>query len=766
MAIGNYFFRTGLSLWIGVFFLVCSESFVYANFFQQSALRFEILGDRIPASLKKELLAIRSESALKSLKAFLDAGYPPTERLIQVSSQINHPSGAEAAQAIAQKGGTLNFDKLSGLKNIQSNEALHCVTAFTRNGYKIASPDAGNALEVCAHANHPVGVMAVQEITQTRKSLSGDAIRIAVGMRNEHALRALRALMRAGYSPLDWIVQAMSNIGHPYGAQAAEIIASAGGALNQARLDLLGRIQTAEAFSCMKAFVSKGYKIASPESGNALEVCTQANHPVGVMAVQELTQTGKSISGEAARIAVGFRSEHAVQALRALMRTGYSPLDWTVQAMSNISHPYGAQAAEVIASAGGSLSQARLDLLGRIQTAEAFNCVKAFISRGYKIASPESGNALEVCTQANQPFGVMAVQELTASGKSLPGEAVQMAVGFRSEQSVQALRAFMRAGYSPVAWLVGLCGQVSKNSELALAQRAASRGGTIELDRLRSEIFGPRVDPAPQLTQAEVRGSERQRLLSEELSSEQIAEMVQVSEALAKLSIDQLSVRDPSQYDSLYYPEMIRDLRSSTSPALTSSIKEEVMKQILFEKALFESRQAFLRKAGREELKVWTYHEGGAHGAFHAERALENTRWRNPGSEKLLPIKNKLNYVHNVLLKTYLMAKQENQLERFFLEAFDIARYCIDARAEAMVNYLVALSTQLEDFRSIEDFYQNEVKKHMVQCQSAGVEMTAASLNQLPTWGESTREKSSVRALLNKRLRLHEKSVSWILRLG
>lgn len=203
---------------------------------------------------------------------------------------------------------------------------------------------------------------------------------------------------------------------------------------------------------------------------------------------------------------------------------------------------------------------------------------------------------------------------------------------------------------------------------------------------------------------------------------------------IAALSIEQLADRDPSRFDERYFDWAISDLEAQGS-AIVRAKAAEIAKQIRFAKRLLAVRDSFARKVAWEPLAVYHYNSNGSRGAFHAELSVENAVWQDhvEVERQRLPLRDRLNYVHNALLKAYLKARHTGRLETFFTEAFEIARYCIDARTEVLIAFLDREDHRDDPFygcATLEEAIQKIIQIHSTTSQNAGKSMTTESLRE------------------------------------
>ena len=77
-------------------------------------------------------------------------------------------------------------------------------------------------------------------------------------------------------------------------------------------------------------------------------------------------------------------------------------------------------------------------------------------------------------------------------------------------------------------------------------------------------------------------------------------------------------------------------------------------------------------------------------------------------------------------MKAYLKAKQEDRLESFFTNGFDISRYCIDARTDYLINYLNLEDQKDDPFVScstIDHVIHKVIDRHAVDCRNQEIKI-------------------------------------------
>jgi hypothetical protein len=396
-------------------------------------------------------------------------------------------------------------------------------------------------------------------------------------------------------------------------------------------------------FQCIKAMEQKGYQF----NDQFKLACADVVAHQGVKAIKLVAALRNPIPVAVFKSLVKIDNDHALRALKALVEKRYTMLDWTVETCAAVKNKETAIAIELIASLGGTLDQHKFSSLLQIKSKFALACIKIFTSRKYLLARPDGPDLIAGC------------------GK------------IESERSLRAIFEYVETR-APVT------------------------------DEIMAALIDVRFE-----------------------NGKAVNGITANAEELGSLNLEDLAERDPTSLDLFYYPEMIKDVRIESSPMLTKQMKQEIIKQIKFEKILFLERKNLLKKAGREKLYVWHYQSNGALGAFHAELTEENVRWlaaEGKGTQQCFPIRKKLNYVHNSLLKAYLNAKRENQIAEFLLKAFDISRYCIDARTELLVQYMLNSNGDLNQFQSLEDLLNKVIRDNMILCTNRYEVMSEDSL--------------------------------------
>jgi hypothetical protein len=191
---------------------------------------------------------------------------------------------------------------------------------------------------------------------------------------------------------------------------------------------------------------------------------------------------------------------------------------------------------------------------------------------------------------------------------------------------------------------------------------------------------------------------------------------------ISSLSIEDLPFRDRTWEDAIFYSVMKADLELQPPHILNENSKWEISRQIMFEKEVFMREDYFMKQAKYGDLKLWSFHEKGANGAFHAEIVSENS------IKDKIPIKKRLNIVHNALIYAYIESKRNGKLLEFFLQGFDPSRFCIDARTEFLMEYILKMDYNFDCYKSIEDFYNREIRNHMIACNIRMFTMNTKSL--------------------------------------